>query len=386
VRPSDWLDLEVLVCVGTGGVGKTTVAAAAGLEAARRGRNVLVLTIDPARRLADALGTGPLDHQVRPVPSEFLERAGARPGGALSAMMLDTKRTFDELVRHYAPDRESLEQILENPIYRNLTDALSGSREYSAMERLHQLQDEGGFDTIVLDTPPARHALEFLDAPRRLTGFLDSQILKLLFHPAAVVGRTSFRLFRRSSETVLRLVERVSGLEFLRSISEFLLAFESMLGGFTTRAHEVEALLRSPRCGFLLVAGPNADQVRRAERFWSRLDEERIRLVGLVLNRVHVWPGGSDAPEVSPELAARARDWLERRLDGPEAAHGLLETVSRQAALARRDRLLSSRLARALPLPPEAIRTVPLMPEDVHAIEGLRTLAAEIFGDTADAH
>ncbi len=385
MKPSGWLDLEVLVCVGTGGVGKTTVAAAIGLEAARCGRNVLVLTIDPARRLADALGTGPLDHQVRMVPSEVMEQVGAEPGGALSAMMLDTKRTFDELVAHYAPDRESLEQILENPIYRNLTDALSGSREYSAMERLHQLQDEGEFDMIVLDTPPARHALEFLDAPRRLTRFLDSQILKLLFHPAAVVGRTGFRLFRRGSETALRLVERVSGLEFLRSISEFLLAFESMLDGFTSRAHEVEALLRSSRCGFLLVAGPNADQVRRAERFWSRLDEEEIRLVGLVLNRVHVWPGGSETPELSPDLSARARAWLERGLDDPEGARGLFETVSRQASLARRDHAFASRLAGALPLPSGAIRTVPLMAEDVHAIEGLRTLAAEIFAEGAGA-
>jgi anion-transporting ArsA/GET3 family ATPase len=385
MTPSSWLEIEVLVCVGTGGVGKTTVAAAIALEAASRGRNVLVLTIDPARRLADALGTGPLDHRVRAVPSEILERAGAKPGGALSAMMLDTKRTFDELVARYAPDRESLEQILENPIYRNLTDALSGSREYSAMERLYQLREEGGFDTIVLDTPPARHALEFLDAPRRLTGFLDSQILKLLFHPAAVVGRTGFRLFRRSSETVLRLIERVSGLEFLRTISEFLLAFESMLDGFTSRAHEVESLLRSPNCGFVLVAGPNADQVRRAERFWSRLEEERIRLVGLVLNRVHVWPGLSDAPEVPPELSSRARAWLEGALDDPETTRGVLETLSRQASLARRDRALASRLARALPLPPEAICTVPLMAEDVHAIEGLQTLASEIFGEAARA-
>ena len=199
------------------------------------------------------------------------------------------------------------------------------------------------------------------------------------------MGRTGFRLFRRSSETVLRLVERVSGLEFLRSISEFLLAFESMLGGFTLRAHEVEALLRSSRCGFLLVAGPNADQVRRAERFWSRLDEEKIRLVGLVLNRVHVWPGGSETPELSPDLSARARAWLERGLHDPEGARGLFETVSRQASLARRDHAFASRLAGALPLPSEAIRTVPLMAEDVHAIEGLRTLAAEIFAEGAGA-
>jgi anion-transporting ArsA/GET3 family ATPase len=385
MTPVEWLDLEVLVCVGTGGVGKTTVAAALGLEAARRGRRVLVLTIDPARRLADALGTGPLDHRIRAVPAEVLERTGAKSGGALFAMMLDTKRTFDELVAHYAPDAESLRQILENPIYRNLTDALSGSREYSAMERLHQIHEEGAFDMVVLDTPPARHALEFLDAPRRLTGFLDSQILKLLFRPAAAVGRTSFRLFRRGSETALRLIERVSGLEFLRTISEFVLAFESMLDGFTSRAHEVEALLRSPRCGFVLVAGPNADQVRRAEEFWQHLDEERIRVVGLVLNRVHTWPGLAPAPDVSSELASRAFAWLESRLAAPETARAVLETVRRHASLARRDHALATRLADLLPLEADSIRTVRLMREDVHAIEGLRTLAGEIFGAVPDA-
>jgi anion-transporting ArsA/GET3 family ATPase len=380
VSASAWLEAEVLVCVGTGGVGKTTVAAALALEAARRGKRALVLTIDPARRLADALGTGPLGHDEREVPREVLDRIGAAPGGSLSAMMLDTKRTFDELVTRYAPDADSLERILHNPIYRNLTDALSGSREYSAMERLHQLHSEGRFDTIVLDTPPARHALEFLDAPRRLTGFLESQVLQLLFRPATAVGLTGLRLFRRSSEAVLGVIERVTGLEFLRAISEFLIAFEGMLAGFTSRAREVEALLRSERCGFVLVAGPNADQVRRAEVFWHRLEEERIHGVGLIVNRVHTWPGGSEVPELGDEQAERARAWLEQCL-GAEAARGVIDTLARSAALARRDAERTQQLVRALPLSEASIRSVPLLAEDVHAIDGLRSLAAEVFAE-----
>jgi len=235
VKPAGWLDCRVLVTVGTGGVGKTTVAAALGLAGARAGKSVLVMTIDPARRLADALGTGALDHVPREVPRERLSEAGVAGEGKLAAMMLDTKRTFDELVERFAADPASRERIFANPIYRNLTDALGGSREYSAMEKLRQVHAEGGYDLIVLDTPPASHALDFLDAPRRLAGFLESQLLTTLLHPAAVVGRASLRLFRSGSELVLRGLERITGLEFLTAISEFLLAFEEMLGGFSAR-------------------------------------------------------------------------------------------------------------------------------------------------------
>ncbi len=189
MSPESWLDLRVLVTVGTGGVGKTTVSAALGLEAARRGKRVLVLTIDPAKRLADALGISELSHEPRELE---LPVAG---GGSLAAMVLDTKRTFDELVMRFSPDVESRERILANPIYRNLTDTLAGSREYSAMAKLYQLYSDGDYDLIVLDTPPAKHALDFLETPRRLQGFLDSGFLKVLLHPAAAIGRTGFRLF-----------------------------------------------------------------------------------------------------------------------------------------------------------------------------------------------
>ena len=391
MKPDRWLDCRVLVTVGTGGVGKTTIAAVLGLEAARAGKRALVMTIDPARRLADALGTGPLGHEAREVPRERLQALGVPEGGRLAALMLDTKRTFDELVERLAPTPEARERIFANPIYRNLSDALAGSREYSATEKLLQVVADDRYDLVVLDTPPAAHALDFLDAPRRLSGFLDGQFLKLLLHPAAVVGRASLRLFRSGSEFVLRALERVTGLEFLTSISEFLLAFEELLAGFGERAREVARLLRDPSCGFVLVAGPDLSQACRAESFWERLQSEGIHLVGLVLNRVHPWPGAGEPPADDAGEAAQAERWLATALGAADpglaaapAASALVSAARAQAALARRDRSVRERLERALPLEGDAFRAVPLFADDVHAIEGLARIGREIFGARRD--
>ena len=385
-----WLEHQILVVVGTGGVGKTTVSAAMGLEAARRGKRVLVLTIDPARRLGDALGIE-LGHEPHSIPGAVLRAAGIEASGELVAMMLDTKRTFDDLVRRYSPDEEALERILTNPIYQNLTDALAGSREYSAMESLHQLHSAGEYDLIVLDTPPSSHALEFLDAPRRLTGFLQSDLLKLLFRPAIALGRTGFRLFRFGSATVLRALEMVTGLGFLRAISDFLLAFESMLEGFSERARATEALLRDPICGFVLVVGPDPGQARRAEDFWNRLQQERVHLLGLVMNRVRTWPGRGPAPQLGTAEAKQLTEQLAKELakqdpsfDPEQAARELVATLTQQALLARRDAEVGARLEGAIGLSPEAVRKIPLFSEDVHALEGLQRMASHLFEDPRD--
>jgi anion-transporting ArsA/GET3 family ATPase len=385
VSRKSWLDHRILVTVGTGGVGKTTLAAALGLAGARAGKRTLVLTIDPARRLADALGIGPLDHMPREIPAELLAVGGVEVSGSLSAMMLDTKRTFDELVERYAPDEEVIAQILANPIYQNLTDALAGSREYSAMEKLFQLHTEGKYDLIVVDTPPASHALNFLDAPRRLTGFLDSQMLRLLFRPAIAMGRTGFRLFRFGSNTVLHAMERITGMEFLRMVSEFLLVFESLWEGFASRAREIEALLRDPACGFVLVVGPDPVQARRAEEFWGRLEQEQIHLVGVALNRVRTWPGDGDIPRLAPEEGAEvARSLIERLGSGASEeiqaeARALVDAVARYSSLARRDRAIRERIVKNLPLDEADVRVVPLFPEDVHALAALGKLSRHLL-------
>jgi anion-transporting ArsA/GET3 family ATPase len=388
---SDWLSHRVLVSVGTGGVGKTTVSAAIGLEAARRGLRVLVLTIDPARRLADALGLAELGHDAQRIPDAVLREAGVGSQGSLSAMMLDTKRTFDELVARYAPDDEAIARIYDNPIYQNLTDALAGSREYSAMERLHQLHSQGEYDLIVLDTPPAAHALDFLDAPRRLTGFLDGQLIKLMFAPALALGRTGLRLFQFGANAVLPLIERVTGMEFLRIVAEFLLAFESMLVGFTTRAREIEALLRSPDCGFVLVVGPDRLQARRAREFWERLEAEQIRLVGLVANRVRRWPGGGTPPDLDPATCdagtprlAKALGECDPGLDATGAARELVRAAIHHAAAARRDAQVLSGLTASLPLDARDVRVIPLFAEDVHALAALRRMGGHVFDETRD--
>ena len=223
MRPAEWLERRILVCAGTGGVGKTTLAASIGLEAARRGKRALVVTIDPARRLADAFGVGPLGNVPCEIPPKRIAMAlGDTAPGTLHAMMLDTKRSFDALVERFAPDAATRERIFENPIYQTLTDALAGSREYAATEEVLRRHGEAEYDLLVLDTPPARHALDFLDAPRRLIGFLESPISRLLIRPALTLGRSGLRWFRLGSDHTLRTLERISGFEFLGAISEFL--------------------------------------------------------------------------------------------------------------------------------------------------------------------
>lgn len=387
MTPDRWLERGLLVCVGTGGVGKTTLSAVLALEGARRGRRTLVLTIDPARRLADALGLPAIGPEPTPVAPAALEALGLPREASLHAMMLDTKRTFDRIVERYAPDEATRERIFANPIYQHLTDALAGSREYSAIEALHAIEAEGRWELVVVDTPPARHALEFLDAPRRLLAFLDTTLLRLLFRPALAMGRTGLRLFRLGSSTVLRVIERVSGMEFLGMVSEFLLAFESMLGGFQQRARETEALLRSARTGFVLVCGPEEEQVRRAARFFERLAAEALPLVGVVVNRVRTWPGG-DAPEADAAATARAAEALgdafERRgIPGPRA-RALAETAAavaaRQAALARADAARIEALRRLVPGDAHLCR-IPELPERGSAAETLDALRRALFAE-----
>jgi anion-transporting ArsA/GET3 family ATPase len=378
LKPSAWLERELLVTVGTGGVGKTTLAAALGLEAARSGRRTLVITIDPARRLADALGLERLDHEERELPAELGARAGLAAGGRLFAMMLDTRRAFDELAARLIPDPQLLARVRRNAIYRNLTDALSGSREYSALEKLYELRASRRYDLIVVDTPPAGHALEFLDAPRRLAGFLESGLLRALLRPATRAGRLGLRAFRGGSEAALRAVQRLTGSELPAALADFLAVIETPLADIERRAHATQQLLRSDACAFVLVAGPEPQQVARARALAGRLRAEHIPLAGAVLNRVRVWPGGALPPELEPAERAQLVARIEQAAG--EDAIALLEAAELRARLARRDARLCQELAEALPLAPEALRRVALLPEDVGALDALLQLGAHVFG------
>ncbi|HLU42267.1 MAG TPA: ArsA family ATPase, partial [Microthrixaceae bacterium] len=280
----------IIVCCGSGGVGKTTTAAVLGLEAARRGRKAVVVTIDPARRLADALG-------LQGLPDVPTRIEGPWPG-ELWATMLDTKSTFDALVVKYAPDPDQAERILANRFYRNISSALSGTQEYMAMEKLYELHEETDFDLVVVDTPPTRHALDFLDAPRRLSQFLEHRLFRMLTAP----GRGVVRAVNVVAQTFLRTVSKVVGGEVVEDAMAFFQAFEGMEEGFHQRARRVRELLAAPETAFVLVASPQRDTVEEARFFADRLREAGITVDGLVVNRVHPAFGGGSA-EAAAERA-----------------------------------------------------------------------------------
>ncbi|MHC3471501.1 ArsA family ATPase [Streptomyces sp. 7R007] len=304
---------RIVVCCGSGGVGKTTTAAALGLRAAERGRKVVVLTIDPARRLAQSMGIDSLDNIPRRVKG--IEDSA---GGELHAMMLDMKRTFDEIVEAHA-DPERAAAILSNPFYQSLSAGFAGTQEYMAMEKLGQLRARDEWDLIVVDTPPSRSALDFLDAPKRLGSFLDGKLIRVLLAPAKVGGRAGMKFLNVGMSMMTGALGKLLGGQLLKDVQTFVAAMDSMFGGFRTRADATYKLLQAPGTAFLVVAAPERDALREAAYFVERLAAEDMPLAGLVLNRVH----GSGADRLSAERAlAAAENLVESRIvdqDGGKA-------------------------------------------------------------------
>ncbi|QNE76497.1 AAA family ATPase [Streptomyces finlayi] len=306
--------IRIIVCCGSGGVGKTTTAAALGVRAAERGRKAVVLTIDPARRLAQSMGIDQLDNVPRRV--EGIDCAG---GGELHAMMLDMKRTFDETVEAHT-DAERARAILENPFYQSLSAGFAGTQEYMAMEKLGQLRARDEWDLIIVDTPPSRSALDFLDAPKRLGSFLDGKFIRLLVAPAKIGGRAGMKFLNVGMSMMTGTLGKLLGGQFLRDVQTFVAAMDSMFGGFRTRADATYKLLQAPGTAFLVVATPERDALREAAYFVERLAAEEMPLAGLVLNRVH----GSEASRLTAERALAAAENLE---DG-----GIVDQTTGQAA------------------------------------------------------
>ncbi|MEV6506972.1 ArsA family ATPase [Streptomyces sp. NPDC051642] len=292
-------ETRIVVCCGSGGVGKTTTAAALGLRAAERGRRVVVLTIDPARRLAQSMGIDSLDNTPRRVK-------GVDGDGELHAMMLDMKRTFDEIVEAHA-DRERAAAILNNPFYQSLSAGFAGTQEYMAMEKLGQLRAQHDWDLIVVDTPPSRSALDFLDAPKRLGSFLDGKLIRLLTAPAKLGGRAGMKFLNVGMSMMTGTLGKLLGGQLLKDIQTFIAAMDTTFGGFRTRADATYKLLQAPGTAFLVVAAPERDALREAAYFVERLAAEKMPLAGLVLNRVH----GSGAARLSAERALAAAENLE---------------------------------------------------------------------------
>jgi anion-transporting ArsA/GET3 family ATPase len=304
---------RIVVCCGAGGVGKTTTAAALGLRAAERGRKVVVLTIDPARRLAQSMGIDSLDNVPRRVK-------GVEGGGELHAMMLDMKRTFDEIVEAHA-DGERAASILANPFYQSLSAGFAGTQEYMAMEKLGQLRSRDEWDLIVVDTPPSRSALDFLDAPKRLGSFLDGRLIRLLTAPAKLGGRAGMKFLNVGMSMMTGTLGKLLGGQLLKDVQTFVAAMDTTFGGFRTRADATFQLLQAPGTAFLVVAAPERDALREAAYFVERLAAENMPLAGLVLNRVH----GSGAAQLSAERALAAAENLEepRIVDQEDGKAGL---------------------------------------------------------------
>jgi anion-transporting ArsA/GET3 family ATPase len=363
---------RIIVCCGSGGVGKTTLAAAIGLRAAERGRHVVVLTVDPARRLAQSMGLNSLDNTPRLVTGV----RHAEAAGSMHAMMLDMKRTFDEIVESHAdPDRAA--QILANPFYQSLSSSFAGTQEYMAMEKLGQLRRADEWDLIVVDTPPSRSALDFLDAPQRLGRFLDGRLLRLLVAPAKLGGRTGLKMLNAGFGLVTGAVTKIIGSQLLRDVQTFVSAMDTMFGGFRERAEYTYRLLRAPGTAFLVIAAPEPDALREASYFVERLERDDMPLAGLILNRVHRSP----AARLSAARSLAAAETLQDLDDGESTALGI--TALRQHAermrQAESERRLARRFTAAHPLVPVA--QVPAQPDDVHDLNGLR-LIGESFAAT----
>ncbi len=367
---------SVVVCCGSGGVGKTTTAAAIALHAAATGRRACVVTVDPARRLADALGLDRLSNQPATVDGPW--------PGALSAMMLDPKRTFDDLIERYADSPEQAQGILANRIYRNLTGALSGTQEYMAMEKLYELVEEQDFDLVVVDTPPSRNALDFLDAPRRLTNFLGNRVFQVLMMPT----RTSLRVMGVAAQALLRTLSKVAGADVVRDAVTFFQAFEGMEEGFRHRAARMRELLAEPGTVFVVVASPRSESIDEAVHFAGKLTESGMGVDALVVNRM--LPRFIDDDDLHElERQSTTRDGANGDLSPGEVAGEdasafdvLVRTVEGYAAAAaREDEALSQLVAAAAAAP---VVRVPLLAGDVHDLAGLTELSSLLFAAASE--
>ena len=379
---------RIIVCCGSGGVGKTTTAAALGLRAAERGRHVVVLTVDPARRLAQSMGLSSLDNTPRPVPGAAAESAG----GSLHAMMLDMKRTFDEIVEaHSDPDRAA--QILANPFYQSLSSSFAGTQEYMAMEKLGQLRRADEWDLIVVDTPPSRSALDFLDAPQRLGRFLDGRLIRLLSAPTKAGGRAYLKFMTAGFTMVTGVITKIIGVQMLRDVQTFIAAFDTMFGGFRDRAEDTYRLLQAPGTAFLVIATPEPDALREASYFVDRLSSDQMPLAGLIVNRVHRSPAPGCRPRAAwpqPRCCSPFREMVTSR--APATCTGrplrlrpchVIRSLRPRCACTQSGcswlsgsvgwKKASQQLTRSIP-----VAEVLAQPEDVHDLDGLRSVGKEL--------
>ena len=367
---------RVVVCVGCGGVGKTTTAAALALSSAMAGKRVLCLTIDPARRLANSLGLSVMKTEEQMVPKELFDAAGLERQGSLSAMMLDTKRTFDDLVRHYASTNERAERILSNQLYQYISTSLAGTQEYMAMEKLYAIKDDPRFDLIILDTPPTSNALDFLEAPEKLVGIIDSPAVRWMLQALTDNKTLSFNLIGKSAALLLKGLATFTGAEFLDEVARFLIDINELFGGFKQRAEKVAKALRSDDVAFVVVTSPNPLAIEESLFF-----EERLRIFGMrphafVINRIHPLhpePNATDA-QLAEELQKIAPS-----LNGADAVVKLTHALDDERQRAIADRLAIEELRNRAGTRTMYIE-VPALDEDVHDLRSLAEVASYLVG------
>jgi anion-transporting ArsA/GET3 family ATPase len=378
------LERRIIVCVGSGGVGKTTTAATLALAAARRGKRTLVLTIDPAKRLANSLGLSQLGHQVQEVDRALVRTNAPAQTGELHAMMLDQKMAFDEVVHRHAKDPAAVKRILANPVYAQISGSLAGAQEYAAMAKLHDFDQSGQWDTIIVDTPPTAHALDFLDAPRKLSEAIDSPAIEW-FRKLQGGSGSGWSFVGKTGSFVLKRLAKFVGSQFIDDLGIFFTEFNDILGGFRKRADETFSLLRQPRVGFVLVASPEPMAVREALFFHERLTTASMPFVGFVVNKVHpALPIRADEPAIAaalaahPGVAALGLSGTTRTMAAQAlfAAHGELET------LAEADRAAISQL-RAAGGTKALLIQVPLLRDDVHDVTRLVGLEQYLLSEQA---
>lgn len=373
---------RIIVCVGSGGVGKTTTAAALAVEGARRGRRTLVLTIDPAKRLANSLGLEALGHAIQRVPDEVLDAAGAREaGGELWAMMLDQKKAFDEVVQRYASDPAAIKRIIANPVYQQISGSLAGSQEYAAIAKLHELDDEQRWDLIIVDTPPTAHALDFLDAPQKLTEAIDSPAVEWFRSMRPGGGRSKWSVVGKTGSYVLKRISKFVGSRFLDDLAVFFTEFNDILGGFRERAEKAFALLRQDKVGFALVCTPDPMAVDEALFFHERLISSSMPFAAFIVNRVHTdlplqLTGEALAAKIAatPAIAGLGLGAAEQAV----AIEKLVVNHAGMQELARADRASIARLASASG-GGAALLEVPFFRHDIHDTRGLALIGAFLF-------
>lgn len=372
---------DIVVCAGSGGVGKTTTSAVLGLQAAIEGQRALVMTIDPARRLANSLGAESLDNKPTQLDLEGFSEVGVQADGELWAMMLDMKASFDDLVERRAPDEETRQEILNNRLYEYFSTSLAGTQEYAAAERLYEAHSSGDWDLIVLDTPPTTHALDFLEAPSRLANAVESKAFQWIY-------KQDLGLFSMGSSYVLKTLGKFTGTELLEELSVFLQHFSPMFEGFRDRARQVRDLLTGPDCTFVVVTSPDPHTREESTHFYEELGSERVAVGGFIVNRVHPhWVDKEEFDRPVEEIAeamAEANDRLDVDANLDDAGRTRLAERLRQNAasfyvLARKDHRsvqeLRDELARDIP-----VATVPFFSRDIHSLSGLDRVRTEIFG------